>query len=160
MANTSSVEISAVGEKEDAEAAKQLILDYVDWLGVDLSHQGFEQEMAAFPGDYAPPRGVLLMARVDGLPAGVVGLRPLEDSICEMKRLWVPPQFSGLGLGRALCRRFIEEGRRLGYDKVRLDTVARAAAANHLYRTMGYREIKAYRFNPEPDALFFERDID
>ncbi|MFN3231917.1 MAG: GNAT family N-acetyltransferase [Alphaproteobacteria bacterium] len=153
------IEIVEALEGPDIDAAKALIRAYVAWLGVDLSHQGFEAEMETFPGQYAPPKGALLLVRVDGVPAGVVGLRPLDGDICEMKRLWVAPEFSGFGLGRRLCTRFLEEGCRLGYRTVRLDTVARAQAANHIYRSMGFREIPAYRYNPEPDALYFERSL-
>ena len=160
MAGEPDVKIIEVGNAPDIAAAKQLVRDYVAWLGIDLSHQNFEAEMEAFPGEYVPPSGALLLAKVNGMPAGVVGLRPLlDDGICEMKRLWVAPDFNGMGLGRLLCEHFMAVGRRLGYSRVRLDTVARAEAANHLYKALGFKEIEPYCFNPQPDALFFERTL-
>jgi len=154
------IEIVRAESPDDFASAKQLIIDYVAWLGVDLTHQNFDEEMAAFPGKYGPPKGAVLLAKVSGAPAGVVMLHPLEeDGVCEMKRLWVSPTFQGNGIGRLLCDRLYVEGRRLGYRRMRLDTLVRAEAATQLYRNDGFREIDAYCFNPEPDALYFERDL-
>lgn len=154
------IEIRRAESPKDVASAKQLIIDYVDWLGIDLSFQNFDAEMAAFPGKYCLPKGLVLLATVDGAPAGVVALRPLEEEgICEMKRMWVTPDFQGLKLGRGMTERLCEEARGLGYRVMRLDTVERAATAIHLYRSVGFREIDAYCYNPEPDVLFFERDL-
>lgn len=154
------IEIVRAESAHDIACAKQLIIDYVDWLGVDLSFQNFDGEMAAFPGKYRLPKGLVLLAIVDGAPAGVVALRPLEEEgVCEMKRMWVAPDFQGLDLGRALTERLCEEARGLGYRVMRLDTIAVATAAIHVYRTSGFREIDAYCFNPGPDPLFFERAL-
>lgn len=154
------IEVVRAESVDDIASAKQLILDYAAQFDVDMSFQGFDGEMVAFPGKYAPPSGVVLLAKVDGIPAGVVALRPLEDEgVCEMKRMWVIPSHQGKGIGRMLCDRLYAEARRLGYRRMRLDTVARAEAANHLYRSEGFREIEPYCYNPEPDVLYFERGL-
>lgn len=153
------VEISEAGEEEDLEAAKRLVEEYVESLGIDLGFQDIDEELAAFPGDYGPPGGLLLIARSDGVPAGCVALRALEGDCCEMKRLYVRPAFRGSGLGRALAEAAIEEGRKLGYRRMRLDTQPDMDAARALYRSLGFYEIEAYRFNPTPGATFMEREL-
>ena len=149
-------EIYPVRSPNDLAAAIALFYAYADFLGVDLTYQKFEDEMAAMPGKYAPPRGELLLARgADGAALGCVGLRPLEDSVCEMKRLYVLPQARGLKLGRALADAIVDEARRIGYAEMRLDTLPRLAAAVALYETMGFKQISAYYETPIAGTLFF-----
>ena len=138
----------------DFDAARRLFRAYAEWLAVDLCFQGFEEEVAALPGCYAPPAGRLLLARVAGEAVGCVGLRPLAPDICEMKRLWVEPGFGGRGLGRTLAERAIATARALGYQRMRLDTLPeRMPAAQHLYRSLGFVEISPYYHNPLPDVV-------
>jgi putative acetyltransferase len=137
--------------------ARELFLEYAKSLGFSLCFQSFDQELAGLPGDYAPPDGRLLLAEYDGRLAGCGALHRLEPRICEMKRLYLRPQFRGQGLGRALAERVIEEGRILGYRRLRLDTVEpmmRDAVA--LYRLLGFKEIAPYRANPIEGALYME----
>jgi ribosomal protein S18 acetylase RimI-like enzyme len=142
---------------EDLAAARRLFRAYSDWLAVDLSFQDFEQELATLPGVYAPPQGRLLLAKVGGEAAGCVALRPLEPGICEMKRLWVEPGFGGAGLGRELALAIIQAARDAGYRRMRLDTMpARMQAAQHLYGTLGFREIPAYYHNPLDGVVMLE----
>jgi ribosomal protein S18 acetylase RimI-like enzyme len=142
---------------EDLAAARRLFRAYSDWLAVDLSFQDFEQELATLPGAYAPPQGRLLLAKVGGEAAGCVALRPLEPGICEMKRLWVEPSFGGAGLGRELALAIIQAARDAGYRRMRLDTMpARMQAAQHLYGTLGFREIPAYYHNPLDGVVMLE----
>jgi carbonic anhydrase len=156
----SEVELVEARTEADLEHARRLFRAYGDWLGVDLGFQGFEQELASLPGRYAPPAGRLLLARVGGETAGSVGLRPLDAGICEIKRLWVEPGFGGRGLGRALAEAAIEAARELGYQKIRLDTLpARMPAAQHLYRTLGFREIPPYYDNPLDGVVMLELDL-
>jgi len=108
---------------------------------------------------YGPPLGALLMAEHEGKVAGMVGLRPLSDEIAEMKRLFVLLAFQGKQIGRMLVQAFLERAKALRYRKVRLDTVAKLVTANALYRRMGFYAIPPYRFNPFPDAMFWEKTI-
>jgi len=136
-----------------------LFREYAAALEFSLEFQDFEAELATFPGAYAPPEGRLLLALVGDRAAGCVALRPLEPAVCEMKRLYVRPRFRASGAGRALAHAIVEEARRLGYERMRLDTVPSMVPAIALYRSMGFREIPPYRHNPIEGATFFERDL-
>ena len=145
---------------EDMAPVRRLFRAYADWLDVDLCFQDFERELAELPGCYAPPAGRLLIARAGGVVAGCVGLRPLEPGVCEMKRLWVEPGFGGRGIGRALAERIIAAAREIGYRRMRLDTIpARMPAAQHLYATLGFREIPAYYHNPLAGVVMLELEL-
>ena len=148
--------VAAAATDADLARARTLLEEYAASLDFGLEFQDFAAELAAFPGDYGPPRGRVLLAAAAGEAVGCVCLRPLEGDICEMKRLYLKPAWRGRGLGRALAAALLDEARRLGYARMRLDTVAPMAAANALYRSLGFREIPPYRHNPLPDALFFE----
>ena len=137
-----------------------LFREYVDWLGVDLSFQGFDEELAGLPGIYASPRGQLLLALAASQPAGCVGLRPLEPRICEMKRLYVRPAWRGTGLGRRLAETVIATARAVGYERMRLDTMRSLAAANRLYESLGFVEIEPYTVNPIEGVRFLELRLD
>lgn len=143
----------------EVAAARALFLDYAGTLGFSLDFQDFAGEMAAFPGDYAPPGGALLVAERDGAIVGAVGLRDLGDGACEMKRLYLKPESRRGGLGRRLAEAVVAEGRRLGYRAMRLDTLPSMTAALALYRAMGFREIAPYYAgNPFPEAVYLELD--
>lgn len=141
---------------EDVARVRDLFLEYASTLGFDLGFQDFDREVAALPGDYAPPRGALLLAMDGDEAAGCVGLRPFERDVCEMKRLYVRSTFRGTGLGRKLVDAVLTEARAKGYAAMRLDTVPGMDAAIALYRALGFREIEPYRANPIPGALFLE----
>lgn len=134
--------------------AAALFREYATSLGVDLSFQHFEEEVASLPGDYAPPRGRLLLAN-----DGCVALRPFDGDICEMKRLYVRPAARGTGLGRALVERVIDEARTIGYRAMRLDTLPSMTLAAVMYRQFGFREIAPYRFNPVKGTKYFELEL-
>jgi ribosomal protein S18 acetylase RimI-like enzyme len=144
----------------DMAAARRLIQAYADWLAVDLCFQGFDAELAALPGAYAPPQGRLLLAKTSGEVVGCVGLRPLEPGICEMKRLWVEPGWGGYGIGRALAQAVIDAARAIGYRRMRLDTLPeRMPAAQGLYRGLGFQEIPAYYDNPLDGVVMLELEL-
>jgi len=140
--------------------ARVLFLEYAQSLGFSLCFQGFDRELAGLPGDYAPPKGRLLLLMVANDVAGCVALHKIDDEICEMKRLYVRPQFRGQGVGKVLAVRVIAEARQIGYAKLRLDTVEpvmRTAVA--MYRNLGFREIAPYRANPIEGALYMELEL-
>lgn len=162
IANSRNSAISTTQAESDAQIAaiRRLFLDYAQSLGFSLCFQSFDHELASLPGDYAPPDGRLLLAASNGDPAGCVALRKLGSEICEIKRLFVRPQYRGQGLGRELAEKIIAEARQLKYKKLRLDTVEplmKTAVA--MYRQLGFREIPPYRQNPIAGALYMELEL-
>jgi ribosomal protein S18 acetylase RimI-like enzyme len=150
--------VVAIRPADDADIAtvRALFEEYARSLSFDLCFQNFEQELAELPGKYAPPRGRILLAESGGRALGVIALRPLEDSVCEMKRLYVRPEARGAGLGERLARAIIAEAERIGYATIRLDTHESMLAAIGLYRTLGFRDISAYGGKPVPGLHYFE----
>ncbi|HEY2941841.1 MAG TPA: GNAT family N-acetyltransferase [Vicinamibacteria bacterium] len=148
----------ANGEADLAEV-RALFREYADRLGVDLGFQGFEAELAGLPGDYAPPRGRLLIAREGDRAVGCAALRPLGPDVAEAKRLYVRPEARGSGLGRRLTDSLIAEARAIGYARLRLDTLPGMTQAIALYRSLGFRAIAPYRYNPVEGTLFLEKDL-
>jgi len=142
------------------DQARELFLEYAQSLGFSLCFQNFDEELAGLPGDYAPPQGRLLLGEYDSQVAGCVALHKLEAGICEMKRLYLRPQFRGKGLGRVLADRIIAEGRQIGYERMRLDTVEPVMKdAVEMYRRLGFKEIAAYCANPIAGALYMELQL-
>ena len=131
---------------------RSLLLEYASSLEVDLGFQNFEQELASLPGDYEP----ILLARWNDEPAGCVALRRIDDGVCEMKRLYVRPDYRGHGVGRALAERIIAEARIRGYRVMRLDTLPSMRDAARMYEGLGFRDIAPYRFNPIEGSRFME----
>jgi ribosomal protein S18 acetylase RimI-like enzyme len=144
---------------EHVETVRALFKEYAQALNVDLCFQNFEQELAQLPGKYTPPAGRLLLATQNGDLAGCVGLRPLVDNICEMKRLYVRPAFRRHGLGRQLAHAVIDAGRQIGYHRMRLDTLASMKEAIALYASLGFRRIEPYYANHSARAMFLELDL-
>jgi putative acetyltransferase len=147
--------IHAVRETE-IEVARTLFSEYAASLGFDLCFQDFEKELRELPGEYAPPDGCLLLAHDCEKAMGCVALRRTDKQTCEMKRLYVRPEARGQRLGRKLAEEIIAEARRIGYTRMRLDTLPEMGEAVALYRTLGFRETAPYRFNPVPGAIFME----
>jgi ribosomal protein S18 acetylase RimI-like enzyme len=140
--------------------ARELFLEYAQSLGFSLCFQNFDKELADLPGDYAPPEGRLLLAEYDGQLAACVALHKLEPGICEMKRLYLRPQFRRKGLGRALADRIIADARQIGYQRMRLDTVEPVMKdAVAMYRKLGFKEVGPYRPNPIAGAMYMELEL-
>lgn len=137
---------------DELDAARGILREYAAALGVDLSFQGFDVELASLPGLYVEPGGALLTAFNDGVLAGCCALRPLETAnypnAAEMKRLYVQPQFRGLGIGRLLAEAIVDSARQAGYASVLLDTLSDMETARALYRDLGFEEIPPYYHNP------------
>jgi GNAT superfamily N-acetyltransferase len=138
---------------------RDLFLEYAKSLDFDLSFQDFDKELAELPGEYSEPDGRLFIAYESGRPAGCVALRRIDVDVCEMKRLYVRPEFRGKGTGRLLAERVISEAKMVGYGKMRLDSVSSMTEAITLYRSLGFVEIDKYRLNPLPDAIFLQLDL-
>jgi ribosomal protein S18 acetylase RimI-like enzyme len=149
-----------VADLEGVRQARELFEEYAAALGIDLCFQSFDQELAGLPGSYAPPQGRLLLARSGGELAGCVALRQLETAVCEMKRLYVRPEYRSHGIGRQLVDRVIREATDAGYRRMRLDSLPSMQTALGLYRRLGFREIAAYTTNPVEGAVFLELELD
>lgn len=147
----------------DLAAIRELFVDYQTDIGIDLCFQGFGEELAALPGDYAAPAGALLLATVDGQPAGCCALRPLLNTdhlnACEMKRLFVRRAFRGFGLGRQLVERIMTLGQLAGYTTILLDTLSDMEAARALYQEAGFVEVAPYYHNPIAGAHYLKADL-
>ena len=140
--------------------ARELFLEYAESLGFSLCFQGFDQELTGLPGDYAPPDGRLLLAEYEGSTAGCVALHKIAPEVCEMKRLYLRPQFRGKALGKTLIEIIIAEAGVIGYRRMRLDTVEPVMKnAVKLYRRFGFKEISPYRSNPIKGALYMELEL-
>ena len=151
--------IAGVQGAADMLLARRLFEEYAGSLDVDLCFQDFASELAGLPGQYAPPRGELLLASWDHGPAGCVALRPLDGATCEMKRLYVRPEFRGHGIGRALIQHVIDVARKAGYRYLRLDSLPSMKSALTLYRQLGFREIPPYRNNPVAGTVYLELSL-
>lgn len=145
------------------ETVREIFREYAATLGVDLAFQDFEAELASLPGDYAAPRGHLLLAQVDGAVAGCCALRPLDaadyPNASEMKRLYVRKAFRGFGLGRELAEAMLDQARRAGYACVLLDTLDGMESARALYTDLGFEEIPPYYHNPIAGSHYLKADI-
>jgi ribosomal protein S18 acetylase RimI-like enzyme len=143
----------------DLLVVRELFTEYAASLGIDLAFQKFDEELAGLPGKYAPPSGELLLAALNGIWVGCIGMRQLAPAIAEMKRLYVRPQARGYGLGRKLAREIMRSARSGGYRTIRLDTLASMEPATNLYTSLGFVEIEPYYNNPTPGARFFEAEL-
>ena len=144
-------------------AVREIFQGYAEGLGIDLRFQQFDAELAGLPGDYAEPRGALLLATVDGELAGCCALRPLDTAdypnTSEMKRLYVRKAFRGFGLGRLLTEAILDAARQAGYASVLLDTLNEMDTARNLYADLGFEEIPPYYHNPISGAHYLKVNL-
>jgi ribosomal protein S18 acetylase RimI-like enzyme len=161
MTSADSFAIVPVSGPDDIDIIRSLFRAYVDWLGIDLSYQGFEEELAGLPGKYAPPAGALFLARdADGGTLGCVGMRAFGDAgACEMKRLYVLPAGRGRGAGAALVARVVAAAGEAGYSEMLLDTLPTMTGAIRLYRAAGFEEVPAYYDTPIEETVFFRKKL-
>lgn len=184
LLNTPDVVITTALEPEEIEAARHIFREYADSLGIDLDFQNFDEELAMLPGDYAEPRGALLLALIDRKPgdgggsaagqvsrgdgrlaqvAACCALRPLDaadyPNAAEMKRLYVRPAFRGMGLGRQLTEAILDAARSAGYASVLLDTLDDMEAARTLYEDLGFEEVPPYYHNPIAGSHYLKVDL-
>lgn len=154
------ITISEADTPETLQLFRVLAGELLTEYGFDLSFQNVDEEMAHLPGKYAPPTGAVLLAFVNDKPAGCVAMRPLEDGVCEMKRLYVRPAFRSLKLGKLLSEHILKAAKSSGYRFMRLDTrreqMHRAIA---IYSSLGFYEIPPYNVNPFPDIYYMECDL-
>jgi putative acetyltransferase len=154
------VEIIHAKTDQEVQTAKMLFEEYAEWLGLDLGFQNFQEELDSMPGKYAGPAGRLVIAKYDGDIAGCAAVRKLQDGVCEMKRLFVREKFRGKGIGKALAEIIVEDARKIGYKKMRLDTDGQKMfKAMAIYKSMGFMEIEAYYHNPYDGVVYLELEL-
>lgn len=160
---TPSIEFIVPNTPEELNTLRSMLREYAQALRIDLCFQGFEAELAELPGDYAAPRGALLMAAIDEEPAGCCALRPLDTvdypNACEMKRLYVRPAFRRHGVGRQLAEAILDCARVAGYACVLLDTLNDMESARALYQDLGFEEIEPYYHNPIEGAHYLKVNL-
>jgi len=148
--------VNQAHSQEELRQVKLLFSEYASSLDFDLSFQNFDNELANLPGEYSLPSGAILLAYYEGSAAGCVAMRRLAEDVCEMKRLYVRPAFRGKKIGKALSVAIIDEARKRGYSRMRLDTVPSMKEAIQLYRSLGFKGTYPYRYNPRAGAMFLE----
>lgn len=154
--------ISLATPAQDIAHARSLMRRYAQCSGANLCFQNFEAELAELAAKYVAPDGALSLANFEhsAEPAGVIALRPLDGTVCEIKRLWVEPAAQGQGLGGKLARSAINLARASGYAEMKLDTLReRMPIAIALYRSLGFVETTRCTLNPEPDVLFMRLNL-
>ena len=154
--NWPKLQVSLAEQTDHWSVAKRLFQEYADSLDIDMAFEGFDEEMANFPGEYATDAGCVLLANEGENVVGCVALGRLEDEVCEMKHLYVVPDAQGRGIGRALVHRLIKEAKDLGYKRMKLDIVPSMRSARRLYIAFGFREIESYRHSPIEGTTFME----
>jgi putative acetyltransferase len=150
------VVISSALFPDDTALIQSLWQEYQQQLGIDLAFQAFDAELAGLPGRYARPAGDLVICRVDGEASGCISWYPMENNICEIKRLYVKPDFRGQDIGRRLMSYAIDKITQYGYDAVRLDSLQRLESAKKLYESFDFQPIPPYNHNPLPDVYYME----
>ncbi|MBW2003544.1 MAG: GNAT family N-acetyltransferase [Deltaproteobacteria bacterium] len=154
------INIKHVEGTSDLDAVRILFQEYADSLAFDLSFQDFEKELESLPGRYAFPEGCLLIAQNQDGIVGCVAARKIDNGVCEMKRLFVRPEYRGTGIGRRLAMESIQTAIRLGYSHMRLDTTPSMSTATSLYRSLGFCDTEPYCYNPVPGAVYLELNLD
>ena len=148
--------IQVIAAADQIDTVRTLFREYEAFLGVDLCFQSFEEELRTLPGKYAEPKGRLYLALCDGEPAGCIALRPIDETACEMKRLFVREKYRGLGIGELLAKQLITDAKEIGYTLMRLDTLNTLTSAVTLYRKLGFVQTDPYYHNPYEGVVYLE----
>lgn len=151
--------ITAAHTETDYTAAAILFREYAAWLNIDLCFQGFEEELFDLSKMYASPTGVIFLSKEEDIFTGCVAVRNKEEGVAELKRMYIKPEYRKSGLGSALLQKALHAATEMGYKKIRLDTLSHMTDAINLYTKAGFYEIEPYYFNPEKNALFFEKKL-
>jgi len=160
MKNSNGIKIFDATSEEHLDHVRNLINAFLKWHlkrhleDIDLINEyfdpkDFEEELASLPGKYSMPEGKLLLAFYNDQPAGCVALKKIDDHSCEMKRMFVYPEFHGKGIGYALAKAIIDEAKKIGYSSMKLDTSIRQIEAQNLYQGFGFKNIEAYYTLPD-----------
>ncbi len=144
---------------DDMDKVREMFREYETEIGIDLCFQGFEEELKTLPGKYAPPKGIILFACEEDELAGCAALRPLEEGVCEMKRLYVKPEMRGRGIGTALAKEIVAFAKNTGYKKMRVDTLDSMTTARAIYEGLGFKIIGGYYESPLENVSYMELDI-
>ena len=154
------IDIIHAETKEHINHAKLLFMEYAFSLDFSLCFQDFDNEIDTLPGKYSLPDGFILLALSGSNCAGCIALKKLDDGICEMKRLYVRPGYRNLGIGKLLIEELVTDARKIGYSKMRLDTIEnKMKDAVKLYKSFGFYEIDAYYENPQSGVLYMEKEL-
>ena len=145
--------------QKDFEKAKELFIEYKNSLNLDLCFQKFHEEISDLPSQYSEPSGCIILCYDNNEPIGCIALRKFEGNTCEMKRLYLRSEARGKGIGRVLANKIIEKAKQFGYKKIRLDTIVTMKEAIVLYKSMGFKVIAPYRFNPLEGVIYMELEI-
>ena len=145
---------------DDLESIRILFREYQDFSGISLCFQSVEEELDSLPGKYSiRNNGNLYLAESDDQPVGCVAFYRIDETTCELKRLFVRPAFQKLGMGRSLMERAIKDAADCGYQTMILDTLRRLESAGRLYQQLGFEEIEPYNVNPHPDVAYYSRPL-
>lgn len=153
------MKITTAHSEAEYAAAADLFREYAAWLNIDLCFQGFEEELAHLNDMYASPSGVIFLSKEAEIFTGCVAVRRKDDEVAELKRMYIKPEYRKAGLGSALLQKALDAATKMGYKKIRLDTLSHMTDAINLYTKAGFYAIEPYYFNPEKNALFFEKKL-
>lgn len=152
-------QITSESSEDLLSQVRDIFLEYQSAIKTDLCFQNFEEELSSLPGKYSPPQGRLYLAFMDNKLVGCVGLRFFKENQCEMKRLYVRPEFRGQNLGRILAEKIIKDAQKIGYKQMLLDTLTTMTSAIKLYRSLGFKDYQPYCFNPICGAVYMCLDL-
>jgi ribosomal protein S18 acetylase RimI-like enzyme len=148
--------IEIISAYDHLDDVRKLFIEYQTSLGIDLCFQNYDEELKSLPGKYALPDGRLYMITIDEEIAGCIALRRFDKTRCEMKRLYIRPQYRGHHCGQLLVEKIIQEAKIIGYEEMVLDTLSSLKSAVSLYQRNGFIEVNPYYDNPLQDVLYFK----